>query len=128
MTKQIIAAGKTAHCGRCHKKKMFWLEQDGRYRCESCGMALLPADKVKPVTEAAYTAYAAHVKPGSEGNGTAVKASRDAWENAARETAVYRKAQPAAENDELTETLIRMRQMAAHNYPGKSNGDQKATQ
>lgn len=42
------------------------------------------------------------------------------------ETAVYRKPKPASENDKLTETLIRMRQMAAHNYPGKSNEQETA--
>jgi len=105
MTKTIIAAGKTAHCGRCHAKRMFWLKQDGRYHCESCGMALLPADKVKAVTDAAYAAYASHVTPGGEGNETAVAAGRMAWEKAVQ-----------SDHTELTETIIRMRQMAAHNY------------
>jgi len=43
-----------------------------------------------------------------------------AGKKAARgETAVYRKPQPASENDELTAALINMRKAAAHNYPGK---------
>ena len=76
--KPILTAGKTNHCGRCHTKRLFWLEQDGLYYCEACGLMLVDAENVTAVTEAGFEAYRQHVPYGEKTNDAAVVAARQA--------------------------------------------------
>lgn len=75
-------------------------------------------EQVKRASEAAYKAYSQHVPHGEGGNETAVKAGREAWATA---VAVYDLPDAVAgpATSDLTETLKRMRALAAHNYGGK---------
>ena len=63
---QIIATGKTNHCGRCHRQRMFWRVPGQPYKCEKCGLSLVELEQVRPVSEAGFAAYKAEIDAGRD--------------------------------------------------------------